>query len=162
MSEFGRHSYTLSDLGPTEAGEFVSIAGGCIFHHDDNHACIENPRYVSTYPFHEKFDIGNYGQSSGKGKTIIGNDVWIGEGVRIMSGVHIGNGVIIGAGSVVTKDVPSYAIAAGNPARVVRFRFTPEQIEKLEKIKWWSWDDKTIRENIGDMMDIDHFLEKFA
>ena len=65
---------------------------------------------------------------------IIGNDVWIGVGAIILSGVKIGSGAIIGAGAVVVKDVPPYAIAAGNPARVVKFRFSQDQIEKLLKI----------------------------
>ena len=78
-----------------------------------------------------------------KGDTIIGNDVWIGQNVTIMPGVHIGDGAIIGTNSVVAKDIPPYAIAVGNPCRVVRKRFDDELINILLKLRWW---DKSIEE----------------
>ena len=78
-----------------------------------------------------------------KGDTIIGNDVWIGQNVTIMPGVHIGDGAIIGTNSVVAKDIPPYAIAVGNPCRVVRKRFDEELIDILLKLRWW---DKSIEE----------------
>lgn len=69
----------------------------------------------------------------------IKNDVWIGQGVTILPGCKkIGNGAIVGAGSVVTHDVPPYAIVAGNPARVLRYRFDEENIKKLEATQWWN------------------------
>lgn len=71
---------------------------------------------------------------------VIGNDVWIGSNVFIRSGVNIGNGAIIGANAVVIKDVPSYAIVAGNPARVIKYRFSEEIIEGLQESKWWEYD----------------------
>jgi acetyltransferase-like isoleucine patch superfamily enzyme len=74
-----------------------------------------------------------------KGDVNIGHDTWICDDVTILSGVTIGNGAIIAAGSVVTKDVPPYCIVAGNPARLVKKRFTDEQIEKLQNLKWWDW-----------------------
>ena len=64
-----------------------------------------------------------------------------------LSGVKISNGAVVAGGSVVTKDVPPYAIVAGNPAKVVKYRFTEEQIEKLLKISWWNWPEDKIREN---------------
>lgn len=80
--------------------------------------------------------------------TIIGNDVWFGTNSTIMLGVKIGDGAIIGACSVVTKDVPPYSIVAGNPAKIVRYRFPDEIIEQLLKIKWWDWDYDKITRNI--------------
>lgn len=74
-----------------------------------------------------------------KGDTVIGNDVWIGQRVTIMPGVHIGDGVIIAANSVVTKDIPSYHIAGGNPCRIIRKRFDDELISYLQELKWWDW-----------------------
>jgi len=68
----------------------------------------------------------------------IGNDVWVGIGTTILSGVKIGSGVIIGAGSVVTKDIPDYVLAAGNPARVIKKRFSDELIDLLLKWQWWN------------------------
>ena len=72
-----------------------------------------------------------------KGDTLIGNDVWIGEGAIILPGVHIGDGAIIGKGAVVGSDIPSYSVAVGNPAKVVRKRFDDELISLLEQTKWW-------------------------
>ena len=69
--------------------------------------------------------------------TQIGNDVWIADNAVVLRGISIGTGAIVGAASVVTKDVPPYAIVAGNPAKFVRFRFEQEVIERLQKIKWW-------------------------
>jgi len=72
-------------------------------------------------------------------KTIIGNDVWIGDSVLIKSGVKVDDGSVIGTGAIVLKNVPPYAIVAGVPAKIIRYRFTPEIIEKLLalKLKWW-------------------------
>lgn len=81
-----------------------------------------------------------------KGSIIIQNDVWIGYGVTILSGVMVHNGAVIAANSTVTKDVPPYAIVAGNPARVIKYRFDAETIERLQRIQWWYWDEKTIKE----------------
>lgn len=69
--------------------------------------------------------------------TIIGNDVWIGAKACVISGVTIGNGAIIAAGSVVTKNVPPYAIVGGVPSKIIRYRFSEQQITSLEQLKWW-------------------------
>lgn len=81
-------------------------------------------------------------------KVEIGNDVWIGMFVKVMSGVKIGDGAIIGTNSLVTKDVPPYAIVAGSPAKVIRYRFTPEIIVRLLEIKWWDLPDEEITKHI--------------
>jgi acetyltransferase-like isoleucine patch superfamily enzyme len=70
-------------------------------------------------------------------RVVVGNDVWIGEGVQILRGVTVGDGAILAAGAVVTKDVPPYAIVGGVPARVIRYRFGPEIVERLLKLQWW-------------------------
>jgi virginiamycin A acetyltransferase len=74
-----------------------------------------------------------------KGDIVIGNDVWIAGDAKILSGVTIGDGAVIGANSLVAKDVPAYAIYGGNPARLIRMRFSPDDIKTLEKLKWWDW-----------------------
>lgn len=107
--------------------------------------------WISTYPFRIKFNLnGKYldGMPTTKGDTIISNDVWIGTGATILSGVKIGNGVVIAAGSVVTNDIPDYAIAGGVPAKVIKYRFTEPQIEELLKIRWWDWEETRILANI--------------
>lgn len=94
-------------------------------------------------------------------KTIIGNDVWTGRNVTIMAGVKIGNGAIIGAGAVVTKDVPDYAIVAGVPAKIIKYRFSEDIIFKLNKIKWWDWSDDLIASRYDDFLDVNNFVEKY-
>jgi acetyltransferase-like isoleucine patch superfamily enzyme len=69
--------------------------------------------------------------------TVIGSDVWIGDNSVLIAGIKVGNGAVIGAGSIVTKDVPPFAIMAGNPATLIRFRFNENLIESLESKKWW-------------------------
>ena len=88
----------------------------------------------------------------------IGNDVWIGSNVMIMDGLKIGDGAIIAAGAIVTKDVLPYAIVAGTPAKLVRFRFTEAQIESLLQIKWWNWGYEKIKASSGLFNDISSFL----
>lgn len=83
-----------------------------------------------------------------KGDTVIGNDVWIGYNVTFMPGVKVGNGAVIGTNSLITKDVPPYTIVGGSPAKIIKQRFSDEQIILLQKICWWDWDIEKIIENI--------------
>lgn len=94
--------------------------------------------------------------------VIIGNDVWIGANVVILPGVTIGNGAIIAAGAVVSKDVPDYAIVGGVPAKVIKYRFSPEVIKGLLKIKWWDWEMDEIERNISLFYEPEKFLECFS
>lgn len=93
--------------------------------------------------------------------TVIGNDVWIGHGAFILPGVQIGDGAVIAAMSVVTKNVPPYALVAGSPARIVRYRFPQEQIEALLASKWWDfapWQLKGVR--VDTVPDFTEFVVK--
>lgn len=83
--------------------------------------------------------------------VVIGNDVWIGARAIVMDGVKIGDGAIIAAGAVVTKDIPPYAIAGGVPAKVIRFRFEPEKIERLLKLQWWTWTLDELKARINEL-----------
>nr|WP_232049358.1 CatB-related O-acetyltransferase [Rickettsia asiatica] len=103
----------------------------------------------STYPFFIFENWNNYTPSPNKRRdTIIGNNVWFGTNSTVLPGVNIGDGAIIGACSVVAKDVPPYIIVAGNPAKVIRYRFPDEIVEPLLKIQWWDWDYDKITRNI--------------
>lgn len=85
----------------------------------------------------------------------------MGKNVIITNYSNIGNGVIAGAGAVITKDVPDYAIVAGVPARIIRYRYDTEQIKKLNGIAWWDWPDDKIRNNYEDFfLDINSFIRK--
>ena len=100
-------------------------------------------------------------QSDFNPKSIIGNDVWLGRNVIVTNGSNIGNGVIAAAGAVITKDIPDYAVVAGVPAKIIRYRFSEEQIQKLNEIKWWDWPLETIAKRQDDFVNIDVFLEKY-
>lgn len=113
---------------------------------------------------HYIWDIDKYydkAYAGAKGDVEIGSDVWIAFNTVILSGVKIGHGAVIGAGSVVVKDIPPYAVAAGNPAKVIRYRYSKSEIEKLLKIKWWNWTEEKIESNLKLFLDIKSFLKKF-
>jgi chloramphenicol O-acetyltransferase type B len=124
-------------------GKFCSISTRVSFFLGGNH----NIKRISTWlpELNMKFDQTR--DLLTNGDIIIENDVWIGMNVMIMSGVKIGNGSVIGAGSVVSKDVEPYSIVVGNPAKVIKKRFTDDQIDILLKSEWWNWDHSIIREN---------------
>lgn len=149
-------------------GRFCSLAGGITFLIGGNHP-LKN--VVSTSPLDiggvvkEMFDKVRPNLSPlpnvrhNPRQIIIGHDVWIGMGVTIMGGVKIGNGAVVGTNSVVAKDIPPYAIAVGNPARVIKYRFDEETIRKMLAVKWWNWDLEKIADNFPLMNDFEKFLE---
>jgi virginiamycin A acetyltransferase len=102
------------------------------------------------------------GHPTCKGDITIENDVWIGAKSTIMSGVKIHNGAVIGANSVVTKDVPPYAIVAGNPAQIIKFRFDVNQINALQEIRWWNWEEEKIKQEAMGLWStsIEDFIQK--
>jgi acetyltransferase-like isoleucine patch superfamily enzyme len=91
----------------------------------------------------------------------IGNDVFIGANVTILDGVTIGDGAVIGAGAVVSKDIPPYAIAVGNPIRIIRYRMSEEQIAAMQRIQWWNWDKDKLQEVERMFFEVDEFIEKY-
>jgi len=131
-------------------GKFCALATGVKF---IMNGAFHKMSGISAYPFSifgngwEKI-IPKKGELPYKGDTVVGNDVWIGYEALIMAGVKIGDGAIIGAKALVTKDVPPYAVAGGNPAKVIKMRFKEKEVERLLKLKWWDWKVEKISENL--------------
>lgn len=122
-------------------GQFSSFALDChvLLGGEHRHDFVSTYRFPATPPFPPDNPEAGHTLAQGRGDVVIGNDVWVGHGSLIISGVEVGDGAVIGAGSVVRRDVPPYAIVVGNPARVTGFRFEPEQISALLRIRWWDW-----------------------
>ena len=167
--EIGDHTYGVPlVLEPGGAklkiGKFCSIAGGVtiILGNHNTHTATTYP-FVSLQEFWPGARGLNIADHYSNGDVVIKNDVWIGHGATIMSGVTIGNGAVIAAHSVVSKDVPPYAIVGGVPAKVLRFRHSQDQIESLLNMEWWDWADEIIDERISILMgDLNVFLAAFA
>lgn len=122
-------------------GKFCSIACGARFlMNSANHALGSLSTYVFPI-FYEEWDHGMKVTEAWdhRGDIVVGNDVWIGYEAVILSGVTIGDGAIVAARSVVTKDVPSYTIVGGVPAKPIRRRFDQETIDALLELRWWDW-----------------------
>lgn len=159
-SAIDRHSFCGYDCDVYLAriGSFTSIANGVVL------GGARHPmEWVSTSP------VFYAGRDSVKAKfaehklmppaeVTIGHDVWIGRSAIVLAGVTVGDGSVIGAGSVVTKDVPPYAIVAGNPARLIRYRFDENVIRKLEEINWWNFSEARLKTFGGVFNDVEGFL----
>jgi acetyltransferase-like isoleucine patch superfamily enzyme len=118
--------------------------------------------WVSTFPFRSRFNLpGKFkdGMPSTKGDIIIGNDVWIGTEVMILSGVKIGDGAVIASRALITKDVPPYSVYGGNPANLIKYRFSTSEIEYLNQLKWWDWDSDKVLSNVHHLSSSN--IEKF-
>lgn len=144
----GRHSYTGQDtvIMHSEIGAFCSIAWDVSigpanhdYHKITNHSFLYNA-YDKIRP-EESIAYDRFNNV-----CKVGNDVWIGSGATILRNVKIGDGAIVGGGAVVTKDVPPYAIVAGIPAKIIRFRFDQKLIKELLELRWWNFSDELIKE----------------
>jgi acetyltransferase-like isoleucine patch superfamily enzyme len=140
--------YHEGDDAKITIGKYCSIAAGVRFMPGGNH----RTDWVSTYPFRLRYGLPGAltdGHPTTKGDIVVGNDVWMGNEALVLSGVTIGDGSVIAAQAVVTKDVPPYAIVAGNPGRVVSMRFTEELRQQLAAIKWWDWPEATVVDRVA-------------
>jgi len=179
---FGNYNtiYKYARVRDTELGDFSYIARNCQVYNTKigKFTCIgpnvntgmgahPSQEFVSSHPLF----YSTLGQSGGLviveknlfdefPQTVIGNDVWIGNNVTIKYGVRIGDGAIIGSGAVVTKDVEPYSVVGGVPAKIIKYRFSPEEIDFLDKFRWWDKDLDWIRTNKELFIDIRSFMAK--
>lgn len=147
-------------------GAFCTFAAGvdAVWNHPlnmvTNHGFIFSQDYNVFACGEGSIDTQRFQLSDFNKKFEIGNDVWLGRNVILTNGVRIGNGVRAAAGAIITKDVPDYAVVAGVPAQIIKYRFTEKQIKMLNEIAWWDWPVEKIRDCYDDFFDIDVFLKK--
>lgn len=167
--EVGRWSYGYAQfLGAggliSRIGSFCSIAPSVMIT-GINHPVI----CVTTHPiiflprrgFRSEVNKNVYPQAKNS-PVIIGNDVWIGQNVTILPSIEIGDGAIIAAGCVVANNVPPYAVVAGVPGVVIRYRFPQAIIDMLLELRWWDWDDARIKESLVLMESPEEFCRHFV
>lgn len=162
----GRFSYLSegSVLNLVEVGRYCSIGPWLIAgygNHPTTHISTSPVFYYAPGYSSLGFDCVEEEGFISRKKIFIGHDVWIGARVFIRDGIRIGNGAIVGAGAVVVSDVPDYAIVGGVPAKLIRFRFSDENISELNKIAWWNWESSKLRLAVKKIAseDIGHFIE---
>ncbi len=153
-SSFGDYAYVVndSDIIYTDVGKFCSIAAHTRINpgnHPLERVALSHFTYRSS-AYDLGADDGSFFDWRRGFRCVMGNDVWIGHGAIVLPGVKLGNGAAVGAGTVVTKDVPAFAIVVGNPGRVLRYRFSPEIVAALERIAWWDWSHDQLRVGLGD------------
>lgn len=164
---YGSYVHKNSVLKNVKVGRFCAIGENVnirLFEHPTQMVSISPCFYRKEHTLKTFVDENYYEdlKYDSEGYSVrIGNDVWIGQGVSIKSGVTIGDGAVIGTGAVVTKDIEPYAIVGGVPAKVIRYRFTEEQIEALLKIQWWNKDIKWLEKNGKAFNDVDKFIKNF-
>jgi acetyltransferase-like isoleucine patch superfamily enzyme len=160
-SDMGKYSYCGYDCEIINAkiGNFTSIANNVVIggaNHPMHWVGMSPVFYEGRDSVTKKFSKFKLDDPK---VCHIGNDVWIGRSSIVLSGVTISDGAVVGAGSVVTKDVPSYAIVAGNPAKFIRNRFDDETISQLIKINWWSFSDSKLHSLAHTFNDIKLFIK---
>lgn len=158
--QIGEHTYFAYDFSlltwfPGERiviGKYCSIAAGVVI-------CTGGMRRTDTaalYPF----DVARAYRTTRN--TKIGNDVWIGYGAMVVNGAQVGDGAIVASGSNVFSDVPPFAVVAGNPAQVLRYRFSKPVVARLLRIAWWNWPDAEVTANIDWFYrPINEFVDRF-
>src|SRR6267154_1373157 len=160
--DLGDYSYICMDsnLDNVKIGKFCSIGPRCFFGwgiHPTN-GISTSPMFYSTRK-QNGTTLSATNKIIEKKKIHIGNDVFIGMNVTILDGIKIGDGAIIGAGALVSKDIPPYAIAVGNPIKILRFRYSNEIIDFFLRIKWWDFPEADLKEVEEHFFDVEKFMD---
>jgi phosphonate metabolism protein (transferase hexapeptide repeat family) len=168
-SSMGDYSYVVNDCSIvyTAIGKFCSIAAQTRINpgnHPLERVALHHFTYRSKSYQLGPEDDGEFFDWRRAHNVTIGDDVWIGHAAIILPGVRIGTGAAIGAGAVVSKDIPDFAVAAGVPARVIRYRFPEETRQRLLELAWWNWDREKLARALPDFrkLSVDSFLAKYA
>lgn len=162
-SSMDRHSFCGydCDIFHAEIGRFTSIANNVVIggaKHPMEWVGMSPVFYQGRDSVRKKFSEYSLEKSA---ITLIGSDVWIGRSAIIISGVSIGDGAVVGAGSVVTKNVPAYGVVAGNPAKLLRYRFEEDIRANLENIKWWDLDEVILADLAEYVKDPEKFIDAY-
>lgn len=159
----GDYSYIAvnSNITNAEIGRFCSLGPNfcCGLGIHPTNGISTSPMFYSTAK-QNGMTLATKNKIRESKKTTIGNDVFIGANVTVLDGVVIGNGVVIGAGAVVVSDIPDYAVAVGVPAKVVKYRFDKNVIEKLQRMQWWEWDIDKLKDVEQSFFDVEKFIQK--
>lgn len=161
FSKMDRYSFCGydCDINNADIGSFVSIASDVVVgggRHPMEWVSMSPVFYEGRDSVRQKFSIHKREPIK---RVVIGNDVWIGRSAILLPGVEVGNGSVIGAGAVVTKNVPAYAIVAGNPARLIRYRFNEGIIQRLLETRWWELHDDELHKLAPHFNNVERFLE---
>lgn len=166
--EMGDYSYVVndSDIAYARIGKFCSIAAMTRLNpgnHPTWRASQSHFLYRASAYFPGEEDEADFFQWRRDQQLTMGHDVWIGHGAVVLAGRSIGTGAVVAAGAVVSKDVPAYAIVAGVPARIVKWRFPEDIAARLQALGWWDWTHAQLRAALPDFrsLPIEAFLEKY-
>lgn len=166
-SEVDDYSYTGPNciIQNTRIGKFANIAAhvriGPTMHPMDR-PTLHHFTYRRKMFGMDSEDDRDFFEARHSRLAFIGHDTWLGHGAIIMPGVSIGIGAVVGSGAVVTKNIPDYAVAVGNPARIIKYRFDEQTIERLLNLAWWNWPHEILKERLADFCgSTAEFLEKW-
>jgi acetyltransferase-like isoleucine patch superfamily enzyme len=156
----GHSFFNCTEQSPVEIGSFCAIGPQVRFYCQANHPTDTAANYALQHQIFKTRSTFEYLKTNGPIK--LGHDVWIGADAIILSGVTIGDGAVIAARSVVTRHVPPYAIVGGNPARLIKYRFSDETIAAMLKIRWWDWPiERLMQEKSAFDLPAEEFVTRF-
>ena len=165
----GDYSYVVNDsqIAYATIGKFCSIAAMTRINpgnHPMQRATQAHFTYRASAYFPGEADEASFFDWRRQHHVTFGHDVWIGHGAIVLPGRNVGTGAVVAAGAVVTKDVAPYTIVAGNPARVIRRRFSESITDRLMALAWWDWDHEALRHALPDFraLPIDQFVDKYS